>query len=90
MKTPNPHPVTFFQSAIGMPYAICGNFIAKWKGRVKEQDIFELETVEQFERNHFPVSKLRQVKHGMPRKYVNGLLSALRESYSWSAKLDTL
>lgn len=71
-------PIKFYQSAIGMPFAIQGNKIASWLGKSGDEDFFGYMSVKKFEKNYFPVSKLRLVASGMPEKYIKGLSKELR------------
>lgn len=72
--------IQFYASAVGMPFAIQGNKIAGWLGCVNGKDMFGWKTVKQFEKHHFPVSKLRLVTHGMPENYTKGLSATLKKA----------
>lgn len=73
-------PVTYYQSAIGMPFASDGKNIASWLGEVRGRAFYGTKSVRRFERDHFPISRLQVITSGMPEKYKRGLLGALRRA----------
>jgi hypothetical protein len=75
--------IVFYRSPLGMPFAIKGNKIAYWFARdySKNKEFFKVVSVKEFEKKHFPISKLQIITHGMPEKYKKGLVATLTEDY---------
>lgn len=72
--------ITYYQSPIGMPYATMGNMIAGYGGFINNKDFYFITTVKRFEREKFPISKMRLIEHGMPPKYKDALKKRLTDS----------
>lgn len=72
--------IVFYASGIGMPFATQGKYIAGWQGKINGKDFFCYKTIKKFEKDHFPIAKLRVIEYGMPMGYIRGLKSALKEA----------
>ena len=69
--------ITYYQGALGKPYAISGNTIAYLFGWFDVKRIFKTALINDWEKNKFPISELRQINYGMPSHLKDGLDKAL-------------
>lgn len=68
--------ITYYQSPIGLPYAIKGKYIATFIARIKGKAKFGSMTLRKFGKEN--LNKLQEISYGMPEEYKKGLLKVLK------------
>ncbi len=68
--------IKYYQSPIGLPYAIKGKYIATFVARVNGKPVFGFMTLRKFGKEN--LNKLQEITHGMPEEYKKGLLKVLK------------